>query len=34
MADIIFVLATLGFFALNIAFAAGCERLMGSGVRR
>jgi len=34
MADIIFVLAALGFFALNVAFAAGCERLMGSGVRR
>jgi len=34
MADIIFVLATLGFFALNVAFAAGCERLLGSGNRQ
>jgi len=29
--DVIFVLATIGFFALNVAFAAGCDRLMGRG---
>ena len=29
--DVIFVLATLGYFAINVAFAAGCDRLMGRG---
>ncbi len=29
--DVIFVLATIGFFALNVAFAVGCDRLMGTG---
>jgi len=31
MLDVIFVLATIGYFALNVAFAAGCDRLMGTG---
>ncbi len=29
--DVIFILATIGFFAINVAFAAGCDRLMGTG---
>jgi len=29
--DVIFVLATIGYFAINVAFAAGCDRLMGTG---
>ncbi len=31
MLDVIFVLATIGYFAINVAFAAGCDRLMGRG---
>jgi len=31
--DVIFVLATIGFFAINVAFAAGCNRLLGSSRR-
>jgi len=31
--DVIMVLATIGFFAITAAFAAGCDRLLG-GERR
>ena len=31
MLDVIFVLATVGFFYANVAFIAGCDRLMGAG---
>jgi hypothetical protein len=31
MLDVIMVLATIGFFAITAAFAAGCDRLMGGG---
>jgi hypothetical protein len=29
MLDIIFVLMTIGYFTVNVAFALGCDRLMG-----
>jgi len=29
MTDLIFVIASVGFFALSIAYAYGCERLGG-----
>jgi hypothetical protein len=29
MLDLIFVLVTVAYFAVNVAFALGCDRLMG-----
>jgi len=31
MSDLIFIAVTIGFFALSIAYANGCEKLRGGG---
>lgn len=33
MLDVLFVVLTLAYFAINVAFAVGCDRLMGGGRR-
>ncbi len=34
MLDVLFVAITIVFFAVNAAFALGCDRLMGQGRTR
>ena len=31
MADFVFILLTLAFFALSLGYVSGCERLLGGG---
>lgn len=31
MMDLIFVAASIGFFAISVAYAHGCEKLRGGG---